>query len=437
MIEVLKNVFRIEELRRRILFALAMLVVFRIGAHIPIPGIDSKALAEFFSSNSKGLLGHLDMFSGGALRNMTIFALGIMPYITASIVMQLLTAVFPFLERISKEGEAGRRKITQYTRYGTIGLSIIQGFAIAVGLESMGLGGNKVVLAGMNPWTFRFTTVMTLTAGTAFIMWVGEQISERGIGNGISLIIFAGIVSSIPSAMFQTYMLFDTGDITLFVVLLVAIIIVAVIGTVIYFETANRKIPIQYARRQQGKRTIGGQFSHLPLKINASGVIPPIFASSILSFPATLTSFASSEWLQSIGNSLMPGQLFYNLIFVVLIFFFCFFYTAIQYNPMKIAEELKRNGGFIPGIRPGPKTAEYLNLVLTRLTFGGAIYLSAICVLPSILYAWFNVPFFFGGTAVLIVVGVAMDTVSQIETFLLNRNYDGFIKKSKKRRRQI
>lgn len=437
MLDVFKNIVKIDELRRRILFTLGMLVVFRIGAHIPIPGIDSQALAEFFSANSKGLLGHLDMFSGGALRNMTIFALGIMPYISASIIMQLLTAVFPILERLSKEGDAGRRKITQYTRYGTIILSIVQGFGIAVGLESMGLGGNKVILSGMSVWSFRFTTVITLTAGTAFIMWVGEQISERGIGNGISLIIFAGIVTGIPAAILQTIALFNTGDITLFVILLIGAIIVAVIGAVIFFETANRKIPVQYARRQQGRKVFGGQFSHLPLKINASGVIPPIFASSILAFPATITGFSSSEWVQAIGNNLIPGRLFYNLVFVALIFFFCFFYTAIQYNPIKIAEELKRHGGFIPGIRPGKKTAEYLNLVLTRLTFGGAIYLSVICVLPSILYFYLKVPFSFGGTAVLIVVGVALDTTMQIETFLLNKNYDGFTKKSKNRRRQF
>ncbi|PCI30543.1 MAG: preprotein translocase subunit SecY [SAR324 cluster bacterium] len=436
MIDVFKNIVKIEELRKRILYTLMMLIVFRIGAHIPIPGIDSKALASFFNANSSGLLGHLDMFSGGALRNMTIFALGIMPYISASIIMQLLTAVFPVLERLSREGEAGRKKITQYTRYGTIVLGIIQGFGIAVGLESMGgLDGSKVVLAGMNTWAFRFTTVVTLTAGTAFIMWVGEQISERGIGNGISLIIFAGIITGIPSAIVQTIALMDTGDITLFVILLVGIIIVGVIGVVIYFETANRKIPVQYARRTQGKKTFGGQFSHLPLKINASGVIPPIFASSILAFPATITGFTTIGWVQDIGNNLVPGRLLYNVVFVILIFFFCFFYTAIQYNPMKIAEEMKRYGGFIPGIRPGKKTADYLNLVLTRLTFGGAFYLSLICVLPSILYVYFKVPFSFGGTAVLIVVGVALDTILQVETFLLNQNYDGFIRKSKKRKR--
>jgi len=436
MLETLKNIVHIEELRKRILFTLWMLIVFRIGAHIPIPGIDSAALAEFFDANSQGLLGHLDMFSGGALSSMTIFALGIMPYISASIIMQLITAVFPYLERLSKEGEAGRRKITQYTRYGTILLSVIQGFGIAVGLESMGLGGNKVVLAGVNVWAFRFVTVLTLTAGTAFIMWVGEQISERGIGNGISLIIFAGIIAGIPAATVQTASLMKTGEISLFVFILVLLIIIAVIGVVIYFETANRKIAVQYARKVQGNKMSGGQFSHLPLKINASGVIPPIFASSILAFPATITGFANIEWVQDIGNNLLPGRALYSVIFVVLIFFFCFFYTAIQYNPVKIAEELKKYGGFIPGIRPGQKTAEYLNLVLTRLTFGGAIYLSLICVLPSILYDAFKVPFYFGGTAVLIVVGVALDTVLQVETFLLNKNYDGFTTKSKKRRKK-
>jgi preprotein translocase subunit SecY len=436
MLEVFKNILKVEELRNRIMFSLAMLVVFRIGAHIPVPGIDSTALASFFEANAKGILGNLDMFSGGALRNMTIFALGIMPYISASIIMQLLTAVFPYLERLSKEGEAGRKKITQYTRYGTILLSVVQGFGIAVGLESMALTGNRVVLAGINSWAFRFTTVITLTAGTAFIMWMGEQMSERGIGNGISLIIFAGIVVGIPTASIQSIALFQTGELTLFILLMVGVIALAVIGIVIFFETAQRKIPIQYARRQQGNRVFGGQFTHLPLKINASGVIPPIFASSILMFPNTITGFTSVEWLQRIGSYLMPGRFFYSLVFVILIFFFCFFYTAIQYNPVKIAEELKRHGGFVPGIRPGAKTANYLNLVLTRLTFGGAIYLSAICVLPSILIAYFNVPFYLGGTALLIVVGVALDTNLQIETFLLNQNYDGFIRKSKKRKRR-
>lgn len=437
MLEVFKNIFKIEELRKRIAYTFVMLIIFRVGAHIPVPGIDSSALATFFASQSKGILGNLDMFSGGALANMTIFALGIMPYISASIIMQLMQAVFPFLERLAKEGEAGRKKITQYTRYGTILLSVIQGFGIAVGLESMALTGNKVVLAGVDPWAFKFTTVITLTAGTAFIMWMGEQMSERGIGNGISLIIFAGIVVGLPAAAIQSYVLFDTGQLALFVIIFMGILILSVIGIVIFFETANRKIPIQYARRQQGNRVFGGQFTHLPLKINAAGVIPPIFASSILMFPQTITGFTNNEWMKSVGGFFNPGGLFYSIVFVILIFFFCFFYTAIQYNPAKIAEELKRNGGFIPGIRPGAKTANYLNLVLTRLTFGGAIYLSAICVLPSILITRFNVPFYFGGTALLIVVGVALDTNVQIETFLLNQNYDGYIRKSKKRRRRF
>jgi len=437
MLEVFKNIFKVEELRKRIFFTLAMLIVFRLGAHIPVPGIDSAALSEFFKANSKGLLGNIDMFSGGAFANMTIFALGIIPYITSSIIMQLLTAVFPYFERLSKEGEAGRKKITQYTRYGTILLSIVQGFGIAATLETAGLSGNRLVLAGIDSWLFKFSTIITLTAGTAFVMWMGEQMSERGIGNGVSLIIFAGIVVGLPTAAIQSTALFQTGELTIFILLLIGIIALAVIGTVIFVETAHRKIPIQYARRQQGNRVFGGQFTHLPLKINSANVIPPIFASSILMFPSTITSFTSIEWLQRVGQSLTPGRFFYNILFVMMIFFFCFFYTAIQYNPVKIAEEIKRGGGFIPGIRPGNKTAVYLNNVLQRLTFGGAIYLSAVCVLPSILIAYFNVPFYFGGTALLIVVGVAIDTNEQMETFLLNRNYDGFIKKSKKRKRRF
>ena len=437
MLEIFKNIFKIEELRNRIAFTLARLVVFRLGAHIPVPGIDSAALAEFFNANSKGLLGNIDMFSGGAFRNMTIFALGIIPYISASIIMQLLTAVFPYFERLSKEGDAGRKKITQYTRYGTILLSVIQGFGIAATLENAGLQGNRLVLAGIDSWAFRLSTVITLTAGTAFVMWMGEQMSERGVGNGVSLIIFAGIVVGLPTASLQSIALFQTGELTIFILLTIAIIALAVIGAVIFVETANRKIPIQYARRQQGNRVFGGQFTHLPLKINSANVIPPIFASSILMFPATITSFTSIEWLQRMGNSLMPGRFFYNVLFVMMIFFFCFFYTAIQYNPVKIADEIKRGGGFIPGIRPGNKTAVYLNNVLQRLTFGGAIYLSAVCVLPTVLITYFNVPFYFGGTALLIVVGVAIDTNMQIETFLLNQNYDGFIRKSKKRKRRF
>ena len=434
MLETFRNIFKIEELRSRILFTLGMLIVFRIGAHVPIPGIDSQALSEFFKSQAGSILAFFDMFSGGALQRLTVFALGIMPYISASIILQLLTAVFPYLERLAKEGEAGRKKITQYTRYGTIVLSIVQGFGMAVGIESMSSpSGAPILISTMDSWLFRLVTVITLTAGTAFIMWLGEQINERGIGNGISLVIFAGIITDIPGATIRSMQLIQTGEITLFVLLVVSVLMVAVIGTVIFVETANRKLPVQYARRQQGSKVFGGQATHLPLKINASGVIPPIFASSLLAFPATITGFITIPWVQAIGAQLAPGRMLYNVVFVALIFFFCFFYTAIQFNPIKIADDLKRYGGYIPGVRPGNKTAEYINLVLGRLTFGGAIYLSIICVLPSILYYYMKVPFSFGGTALLIVVGVALDTTNQMETFLLHRNYDGFMRKNNKR----
>jgi len=374
------------------------------------------------------------MFTGGALARLTVFALGVMPYISASIIMQLLTVVFPYLERLSKEGDAGRRKITAYTRYGTIVLSLVQGFAISVGLESMAApDGSPVVISTMSPWGFRALTVITLTAGTAFLMWVGEQINERGIGNGISLLIFAGIVVDIPGAIINSIQLVQTDQLAPLVLGIVAVLMVVVIFAVIYMETAYRKIPVQYAKRMQGNRMYGGQSSHLPLKINSSGVIPPIFASSILAFPATITGFIAIPWVQSVSGQLLPGKLLYSVLFIIMIFFFCFFYTAIQFNPVKIAEEMKRHGGYIPGIRPGKKTAEYVNLVLTRLTFGGAVYLSAVCILPSILFVVFNVPFSFGGTALLIVGGGGLDLVNQIEAHLLNQNYDGFMKKTKRR----
>ena len=430
----IQNIFRIEELRERIIFTLFMLFVFRIGAHIPTPGIDGSALTAFFEAQQGSILRFFDMFTGGALARLTVFALGVMPYISASIIMQLLTVVFPYLERLSKEGDAGRRKITAYTRYGTIVLSLVQGFAISVGLESMAApDGSPVVISTMSPWGFRALTVITLTAGTAFLMWVGEQINERGIGNGISLLIFAGIVVDIPGAIINSIQLVQTDQLTPLVLGIVAVLMVVVIFAVIYMETAYRKIPVQYAKRMQGNRMYGGQSSHLPLKINSSGVIPPIFASSILAFPATITGFIAVPWVQAISGQLLPGRLLYSVLFVLMIFFFCFFYTAIQFNPVKIAEEMKRHGGYIPGIRPGKKTAEYVNLVLTRLTFGGAVYLSAVCILPSILFVIFNVPFSFGGTALLIVVGVGLDLVNQIEAHLLNQNYDGFMKKTKRR----
>ena len=430
----IQNIFRIEELRQRIYFTLAILFVFRLGAHIPTPGIDGVALTAFFEAQQGSILRFFDMFTGGALARLTVFALGVMPYISASIIMQLLTVVFPYLERLSKEGEAGRKKITIYTRYGTIVLSLVQAFGISAGLESMAApDGSPVVISTTNTWGFRGLTVITLTDGTAFLMWVGEQINERGIGNGISLIIFAGIVVDIPGAIINSIRLVQTDQIQPILLIIVGVLMVLVIFAVIFMETAYRKIPVQYAKRMQGNRMYGGQSSHLPLKINSSGVIPPIFASSILAFPATITGFITIPWVQAVSAQMMPGRLLYSLLFVIMIFFFAFFYTAIQFNPVKIAEEMKRHGGYIPGIRPGKKTAEYVNGVLSRLTFGGAIYLAAVCILPSILFVAFNVPFSFGGTALLIVVGVGLDLVNQIEAFLLNQNYDGFMRKTKRR----
>jgi preprotein translocase subunit SecY len=434
MLSTFQNAFKIEDLRNRIIFALLMLIVFRLGAHIPTPGVDGVALAAFFRSQEGTILEFFDMFSGGALQRLSVFALGVMPYISASIIIQLLTVVFPYLERLSREGEAGRKKITLYTRYGTIVLSLIQSFGIATGLQSMSApSGAPIVLATMSPWGFRLLTVTTLTAGTAFLMWIGEQINERGIGNGISLLIFAGIVTDIPRALLNSVRLVEAGQLHLLALAGVAVIMLAVIFAVIFMETSTRNIAVQYAKRMQGNRMVGGQSSHLPLKINSAGVIPPIFASSILAFPATIAGFIQISWVQAIGRQLTPTALLYNVLYVIMIFFFCFFYTAIQFNPIKIADEMKKFGGYIPGIRPGRKTAEYINHVLTRITFGGAVYLSAVCVLPVVLFQWLSIPFFFGGTALLIVVGVGLDTVRQIEAFLLNRNYDGFLRKSKRR----
>ena len=424
-----QNIFKIPELKKRILYTLVFLIVYRIGVHVPTPGIDSVALASFFSQAKGTLLGLFDMFSGGALERLSVFALGIMPYISASIILQLLTVVVPHLERLSKEGEQGRKKITQYTRYGTVLLSIIQGFGISFGLENMtSPGGASVVI---DPgWSFRIMTVITLTAGTAFIMWVGEQITERGIGNGISLIIFAGIVARMPNAIGNTFRLLSTGEMALFVVLMLIVFMVAVIGFIIYVEQGQRRIPVQYAKRVVGRRMYGGQSTHLPLKINTSGVIPPIFASSIIMFPATIASFITVPWMQNIASTITPGNIVYELLFVGFIFFFCYFYTAVTFNPVDVADNMKKHGGYIPGIRPGKRTADYIDKVLTRITLGGAIYVSAVCVLPSILISKFNVPFYFGGTALLIVVGVAIDTVSQIESHMLTRHYEGFLKKN-------
>ncbi|MEA3232442.1 MAG: preprotein translocase subunit SecY [Thermodesulfobacteriota bacterium] len=421
-----QNIFKVPELKRRILFTLALLAIYRIGVAIPTPGIDSAALADIFARARGTILGVFNMFSGGALERLSVFALGIMPYISASIILQLLTVVIPYLEQLKKEGEQGRKKITQYTRYGTVVLSIIQGLGISVGLEQMGV----VLIPG---WSFRIMTVITLTAGTAFIMWLGEQITERGIGNGISLIIFAGIVVRLPSAILNTFRLLYTGELNIFAVLILVVLMLAVVAFIIYVEQGQRRIPVQYAKRMVGRKMYGGQSTHLPLKINTSGVIPPIFASSIIMFPATIANFIDIPWVQAISSSLTPGGIIYNLLFVGFIFFFCYFYTAVTFNPVDVADNMKKNGGFIPGIRPGKRTADYIDRVLTRITLGGALYVSAVCVLPSILISRFNIPFYFGGTALLIVVGVAIDTMSQIESHMLTRHYEGFLKRGSAR----
>jgi preprotein translocase subunit SecY len=431
MIGGFQNIPKIPELKKRILFTLFMLAVYRLGCHIPTPGIDGSALAAFFNERQGTLFGLIDMFSGGALRQMSVMALGIMPYISASIILELLTVVIPYLEKLKKEGEQGRKKITQYTRYGTVILSMIQGFGIAVGLERMsGPGGAMVVPVG--GWGFRFLAVITLTAGTAFLMWLGEQITERGIGNGISLIIFAGIVARFPVAVGSTFRLMSTGELSPFFMALVVALMIAIVGTIVFVERGQRRITVQYAKRVVGRRMYGGQSTHLPLKINTSGVIPPIFASSIIMFPATIASFLNVKqfpWLQTAVNLLSPGNVVYNLIYVVFIVFFCYFYTAVHFNPVDVADNMKKYGGFIPGIRPGKNTAEYIDRVLTRITFAGAIYVSAVCVLPQILIYQLNVPFYFGGTGLLIVVGVALDTSNQIESHMLTRHYEGFLKK--------
>jgi preprotein translocase subunit SecY len=435
VIEGFQNAFRIPELKKRILFTLALLAVYRVGAHIPTPGIDSQALAAFFQQTQGTLLGFFDMFSGGALSRLTIFALGIMPYISASIILELLTVVVPYLEKLKKEGEQGRKKITQYARYGTIVLSAVQGLGISLGLESMQSPTGALVVPDPG-WSFRLMTVLTLTAGTAFIMWLGEQITERGIGNGISLIIFAGIVARLPSAIVNTFRLMETGELNLLLMIFLVGLMLAVVAAIVFMEAGHRRIPIQYAKRVVGRRMYGGQTTHLPLKLNTSGVIPPIFASSIISFPLTIATFTHHPWLEWVSNALAPATPLYTLANVVMIFFFCYFYTAIIFNPMDVAENMKKYGGFIPGMRPGKRTAEYIDRTLTRLTFVGAIYLSFVVILPDYMIRYLNVPFYFGGTGLLIVVGVAMDTMQQIESHLVMRHYESFLKKGRLRGRR-
>lgn len=425
------------ELKKRLWFTLGALIVYRIGTYIPIPGIDPAALADIFEQQRGGILGMFDVFSGGALGRMTIFALNIMPYISASIIIQLLTTVSPHLEQLKKEGEQGRKKINQYTRYGTVVLTALQAYGIAAGLEGMtASGGQGVVLAG--GMFFKASTVITLVGGTIFLMWLGEQITARGVGNGISLIIFAGIVAQLPSAIASTLELGRTGALNTLFILFLIVLVIGTITFIVFIERAQRRILVQYPKRQVGQKMFGGESTHMPLKLNTAGVIPPIFASSLLLLPVTVASFSAQggpEWLTTVTSLLGRGQPLYMAMYIGGIVFFCFFYTAIVFNPADTADNLKKYGGFIPGIRPGKRTAEYLDYVLTRLTVVGAGYLALVCLLPEILMSQYAVPFYFGGTSLLIVVSVTMDTVSQIQSHLLAHQYEGLIKKSKLRGR--
>ena len=416
------------DLKRRLMFLMGALVVYRIGAHIPVPGIDPNELAKLFQQNSGGILDMFNMFSGGALRRFTIFALGIMPYISASIIMQLLTVVSPQLETLKKEGEAGRRKITQYTRYGTVVLSLFQALGISIALESQ---RGLVIDPGL---MFRFTTVLTLTTGTMFLMWLGEQITERGVGNGISMIIFGGIIAGLPAAMGGTLELVRTGAMTVFAAIVVFAVVVLVTAVVVFIEKGQRRILVNYAKRQVGNRLYGGQSSFLPLKLNMSGVIPPIFASSIILFPATLASwFGSHEylgWLKDVSAALAPGQVLYIALYAAAIIFFCFFYTALVFNSKETADNLKKSGAFVPGIRPGEQTARYVDRIITRLTLIGAAYITLVCLLPEFLRSNYNVPFYFGGTSLLIVVVVTMDFMAQLQAYLMSHQYESLLKKA-------
>jgi preprotein translocase subunit SecY len=461
MVESLRNIFQVGELRNRVLFTLGMLAVYRIGNHVVVPGVNTEALALLAEQARNTMFGLYDMFSGQNLSKMTIFALGIMPYISASIILQLLTVVWPYLEKLSREGELGRRKITQYTRYGTILLAVIQAASIALFLENQTdvAGGLPLVYSG--GWGFRLMTVLTLTTGTALVMWLGEQITERGIGNGMSLIIFAGIVVGLPRAVIQTFEQLSTGQMSLLRLILLVLLMVAVIAAIIFVERGQRRVTVQYAKRLVGRRMYGGTSTHIPLKVNTGGVIPVIFASSLLAVPATVAGlFPSGGWGESVVTQLSYGMPLYNLMYVSGIIFFAYFYTAIIFNPDDVAENMRKYGGFVPGIRPGKRTAEYIDTILTRITLVGAVYLALVAILPEFLITgfkvapipfvgetldanlpeWFtqgmNVSFFFGGTSLLIIVGVAMDTVQQVESQLIMRHYDGFMKKTRIRGRR-
>ena len=416
------------DLKRRLMFLLGALIVYRIGAHIPVPGIDPVALADLFKSQKGGILGVFNLFSGGALSRFTIFALGIMPYISASIIMQLLTVASPQLESLKKEGEAGRRKITQYTRYGTLALALFQGLGIAVALESQ---QGLVLDPG---FMFRFVTVSTLVTGTMFLMWLGEQITERGLGNGISIIIFAGIAAGLPNSLGGLFELVRTGAMHPFTALVICVLVVVVTAVVVFVERGQRKILVNYAKRQVGNKIYGGQSSHLPLKLNMAGVIPPIFASSIILFPATLAQwFGSSEsmtWLKDLGSTLAPGQPIYVILYAAAIVFFCFFYTALVFNSKETADNLKKSGAFVPGIRPGEQTARYIDKILMRLTLAGAVYITLVCLLPEFLILKWNVPFYFGGTSLLIIVVVTMDFMAQVQAYIMSHQYESLLKKA-------
>ncbi|HSB62644.1 MAG TPA: preprotein translocase subunit SecY [Thermoanaerobaculia bacterium] len=465
ILESFRNIFAIPDLRKRVLFTFGLLAIYRIGSHIPTPGLDASALEEFFKASAGGLLGFLDVFSGGALRRLSVFALGITPYITASIILQLLTVVWPFLEKLSKEGEMGRRKITQYTRYGTVVLSVVQGAGIALWLWSQTTpSGRNLALrdpgSDAGKLAFVFLAILTLTTGTAFVMWLGEQITERGIGNGISLIIFAGIVAGFPTAVFNSIQQVQRGGMSLFTGIILLAFMIGVVAAIVFVERAQRRIPVQYAKRVVGRKVYGGQNTYLPLRVNTGGVIPIIFAISIIQFPQYIASAIKSDFMKKIAEQLSIGQPLYNLFYGLGIIFFCYFYISIIFNPNDTAENMRKYGGFIPGIRPGKATSDYIDNVLTRITLIGAVYLVVVALIPEFLMMGFKVQgipgigpwldshlpafvtqglgitFFFGGTSLLIVVGVAMDTVQQVESQLVMRNYDGFLKKGRIRGRR-
>ena len=430
-VQGVRNLAHVPELWRKLGWTFMILLAYRVGIHVPIPGVDAKAMADFFAQAQGTLFGVFDMFSGGGLRNVSIFALGVMPYISASIIMQLLQVVSPGIKRLAKEeGAAGRKKLTQYTRYLTVLITLVQGFGITTALIKMSSPTGMPIVPDPS-WTFRLVTILTLTSGTILIMWLGEQITEKGIGNGISLIIFSGIVASIPGGILKTFQLLGAGEMSIFFLVVIVAVIAAVLAGVVFVERGQRRIPIHYAKRLMGRKMVGGQTTHLPLKVNTAGVIPPIFASSLLLFPATIAPMINIPWVQEFSALFSPQTMLYNVLYVALIVFFCFFYTAIVFDPKDIAENLKNQGGFIPGIRPGGKTKEYIDRVLTRITLWGAAYISLVCVLPMIMIAQLHVPFYFGGTSILIMVGVAMDFMGKVESYLISRQYEGLMNKTR------